>query len=150
MLLFYLATGQLPESAVQASLADWDMTLGRGLGKVVRDCLNSRDKRPKTAMEVQLRLEALREAEPWSSQENSDVSRIVSIVGSAPGIGATHLALGLSSCLWKWGIPNLYEEYNQSGHGILLQNRLMQSRIAVESVMSDHGGCSLNMVLRYG
>lgn len=124
VLLFYLATGQLPESAGQASLADWDMVLGRGLGKVVRDCLNSRDKRPKTALEVQLRLEALREAEPWSSQENSDVSRIVSIVGSAPGIGATHLALGLSSCLWKWGIPNLYEERNQSGHGILLAEQV--------------------------
>ena len=120
VLLYYLATGQLPENTEQASLADWDMTLGRELGKVVRSCLGSRDKRPATALEVKLRLESLSETEAWFTQENFDVSRIVSIVGSVSGIGVTHLALGLSSCLWKWGIPNLYEERNQSGHGILL------------------------------
>ena len=120
VLLFYLATGQLPERLGQENRTDWDMALGRELGTLVRDCLQIREKRPKTALEVKLRLEALMETEPRPVQENSDVARIVSIVGSAPNIGVTHLALGLSSCLWRWGISNLYEERNLSGHGIML------------------------------
>ena len=96
------------------------MALGRELGTLVRDCLQIREKRPKTALEVKLRLEALIETEPCPAQEHSDVARIVSIVGSAPNVGVTHLALGLSSCLWRWGISNLYEERNLSGHGIML------------------------------
>ncbi|MGI5948119.1 MAG: serine/threonine protein kinase [Lachnospiraceae bacterium] len=120
VLLFYLATGQLPERLGQENRTDWDMALGRELGTLVRDCLQIREKRLKTALEVKLRLEALMETEPRPIQENSDVARIVSIVGSVPNIGVTHLALGLSSCLWRWGISNLYEERNLSGHGIIL------------------------------
>lgn len=120
VLLFYLATGQLPERLGQENRTDWDMALGRELGTLVRDCLQIREKRPKTALEVKLRLEALIETEPFPVQEHSDVARIVSIVGSVPNIGVTHLALGLSSCLWRWGISNLYEERNLSGHGIML------------------------------
>ena len=120
VLLFYLATGQLPERLGQENRTDWDMALGRELGTLVRDCLQIREKRPKTALEVKLRLEALIETEPCPAQEHSDVARIVSIVGSAPNVGVTHLALGLSSCLWRWGISNLYEERNLSGHGIML------------------------------
>ncbi|MFR1833276.1 MAG: serine/threonine protein kinase [Lachnospiraceae bacterium] len=120
VLLFYLATGKLPKSAGREICIDWDMALGRELGTIVRDCLQSRNKRPGTALEVKLRLETLLHTEFVEVQESSDVTRIVSITGSAPNIGVTHLALGLSSCLWKWGIPNLYEERNQSGHGILL------------------------------
>lgn len=59
VLLFYLATGQLPERLGQENRTDWDMALGRELGTLVRDCLQIREKRPKTALEVKLRLEGV-------------------------------------------------------------------------------------------
>lgn len=123
VILFYLATGQLPGSTSKGSLADWDMVLGRELGALIRDCLGSRRQRPETALEVKKRLESQLDLEPWVFHKNSDTSLILSFVGSCPNVGVTHLALGLSACLWRWGIPNLYEERNQSGHGILLADQ---------------------------
>lgn len=120
VILFYLATGQLPESTGKASPTDWDMALGRELGTLIRGCLSAREKRPETALEVKKRLEFLLDLESWVFRKDSDTSLILSIVGSCPNAGVTHMALGLSACLWKWGIPNLYEEHNQSGHGMLL------------------------------
>ncbi|MDE6929453.1 MAG: serine/threonine protein kinase [Lachnospiraceae bacterium] len=120
VILFYLATGQLPESTGKVSFTDWDMTLGREFGTLIRNCLSSREQRPETALEVEKRLELLLDLEPWVFRKDSDTSLILSIAGSGPNVGVTHLALGLSACLWKWGIPNLYEECNPSGHGILL------------------------------
>lgn len=120
VILFYLAAGYLPESGDRENRADLDMAIGRGLYAVIRDCMCSRELRIESALEVKKRLEKLFDSEPWIFQNDSLPSLILSFAGSGPNIGVTHLALGLSACLWKWGIPNLYEECNPSGHAMLI------------------------------
>ena len=165
VLLFYLATGHLPEEADLRTCADWDLALGRGLGRIIRDCLAVRRARVKSALEVKMRLERLVKLEPWLFQNDSLPSLILSFAGSGRNVGVTHLALGLSACLWKWGIPNLYEERDSSGHSAILAERcgaLPDSegvcRIGVWAVRPDYGPqarfrntCSYPVVIRdYG
>lgn len=114
VLLLFMAFGKLPEEK-EGALNDWDLVLGRGLARLARDCMNRRAARPASALEVKRRLEELVDVEPPAPQKDSLPSLILSIAGSAPNVGATHLAMGLSACLWKWGIPNLYQERNPSG-----------------------------------
>lgn len=123
VLLFYLATGHLPEKSNCAGLVDRDLALGRGLHAVIRDCLSGRKGRVASALEVKRRLERLIKLEPWRFQNDSLPSLILSFAGSESNTGSTHLALGLSACLWKWGIPNLYEEHNNSGHSTIMAER---------------------------
>ena len=121
VILFYLATGHLPEkTAWSAGLADRNLALGRGLRAVIRDCLCERRNRAASALEVKQRLERLVKLEPWIFQNDSLPSLVLSFAGSGANTGATHLALGLSACLWRWGIPNLYEEHDHSGHSIAM------------------------------
>ena len=43
-------------------------------------------------------------------------SLIIAVYGNEPGIGTTHISLGLSASLWEMKIANLYEECHPSPH----------------------------------
>ena len=53
------------------------------------------------------------EEESFSNQNLSSLT--IAFAGSKPGIGVTHVSLGLAVFLTDRGIPVLYEEKNESG-----------------------------------
>lgn len=103
-LLFYLATGEYPSSNTPPAMLGLKMW-SREAGRIIAACLepeqNSRYASVDRLMED---LEKLQK-QPVSSQ-------LVAVYGNEPGVGTTHISLGLCACLWKMGIPNLYEEHH--------------------------------------
>lgn len=81
----------------------------REAGRILTACLEPvKEQRYRSVSQLKEDLEKLL-SQPVSS-------RIVAVYGNEPYIGATHISLGLSACLSKLGIPNLYEECHSSRH----------------------------------
>lgn len=107
-LLFYLATGEIPDresSPAMLGLKLWD----REAGRILAACLEpEQENRYSSVGQLMEDLERLQK-QPVSSQ-------LVAVYGNEPGIGTTHISLGLCASLWDMGIPNLYEECHSSFH----------------------------------
>ena len=107
-LLFYLATGEYPDpdaSPAMLGLRMWDRTIGR----IVAACLEpEKEDRYLSVRQLMDDLEKL--------QKQPVSSLIIAVYGNEPGIGTTHISLGLSASLWEMKIANLYEECHPSPH----------------------------------
>ncbi len=104
--LAYLLTGLEEQEAVGQIAGD--------LGKIIRRCLCSDGKeRYPSVAEIGQELKLVRSETGVS--DNQSTSLILAFVGTRPGIGVTHLALGASAYLNQRGYSCLYEEHNSSG-----------------------------------
>lgn len=100
-LLFYLATGEYPSSDTSPAMLGLKMW-SREAGRILAACLEPEKNSRYTSVDRLIEdLEKLQQ--PVSSQ-------LVAVYGNEPGVGTTHISLGLCAYLWKMGIPNLYEE----------------------------------------
>ncbi|MDO5415827.1 MAG: serine/threonine-protein kinase [Lachnospiraceae bacterium] len=132
-LLFYLVTASYPDIEVPPAVLGQKMW-SREAGRILTACLEPlQEERYGSVSQLEEDLEQLIER-PVSSL-------IVAVYGSEPGTGATHISLALSACLWRMGIPNLYEECHSSFH----MRKLQESRRAG---MDDFGifqafGCAV-------
>ena len=87
------------------------------LGQIIGRCMEpDREKRFRTADQVERRLKALPCMVDAAPSPPAKPSLVIAVVGSRPGVGATHLSLGLCADLSARGADALYVEKNQSGH----------------------------------
>lgn len=107
-LLFYLATGEYPSSDLSPAMLGLKMW-SREAGRIIAACLDrEKENRYLSVRQLMEDLEKL--------QKQSVSSQLIAVYGNEPGIGATHISLGLCAWLWSAGIPNLYEEHHPSLH----------------------------------
>jgi serine/threonine-protein kinase len=99
------------------------------VGRVIRTCL-CQEKEGRYAS-VRALWEALLDAEAQFAAGPPLLT--VGVSGSRPGVGATHLALGLCSYLRSIGLTVVYEEENQSG--------AVDSMSGALGLKKDRGGC---------
>lgn len=115
-LLFYLATGEYPDPEKSPGILGLKMW-SREAGRIVAACLEpEKENRYVSVGQLMEDLEKLQK-QPVSSQ-------LIAVYGNEPGVGTTHISLGLCASLWARHISNLYQEGHPSSH---LQ-RLGQSR----------------------
>ena len=99
--LAYLLTGRGQDERLKKEL-------NGKLGTIIRKCLHAEGrKRYQSALELKQELEAL---------YVKTTSLIIHFAGTHPGVGVTHLAIGLCGYLQKQGYSCLYEEQNLSNH----------------------------------
>lgn len=107
-LLFYLATGEYPDPEASPGMLGLKMW-SREAGRIVSACLEpEKENRYQSVRQLMGDLEKLQK-QPVSSQ-------LIAVYGNEPGIGTTHISLGLCASLWAWNISNLYEEGHPSSH----------------------------------
>lgn len=114
--LYYMLTGNYPERPVDSSenLAD------RSMAGVIRTCLQEeKAKRYQTVEELKNALEQIErqmERGKRSVWGNSQISSLtIAVAGSGPGVGTTHIAMGMTAYLRRRGLSAIYEEKNESG-----------------------------------
>lgn len=106
-LLFYMRKGMFPNAG-----ACPDGKAG-GLTAVIGKCLCEKKEERYDSVSTLLRELISLEEESFSNQNLSSLT--IAFAGSKPGIGVTHVSLGLAVFLADRGIPVLYEEKNESG-----------------------------------
>ena len=106
-LLYYLLTGHIRDGA--APIDD------RALGRIIEICVREeKTRRYPSIPELKQELETLY-SQTGVFKENQSSSLILALAGSRPGVGTTHLAVGLTKYLNQAGYKALYEEQNHSG-----------------------------------
>lgn len=128
--LFYMLTGRYPGekpgafpgwTASEINVMDGvDRSLMRVISRCLRTDKNKRYPSAETLCTALEETEALiqrknRRKKRGIFGENPMSSLTVAVVGSRPGAGATHIAIGLTAYLRACGISALYEEKNESG-----------------------------------
>lgn len=115
VILTYLGTGKYPDQSPAYGACGFS----RELRNIAETCLQADPKkRYRSAEEAGLKLEQLEKRRGGVCQflqKNQLSSLTIALAGSKPGVGTTHIAIGLSAYLWHSGYPNLYEEINDSG-----------------------------------
>ena len=114
--LYYMLTGRYPECPADGSVSLKD----RSMARIIRTCLQTeKAKRYQTVEELRDALEqmerqmARRKQSVW---ENSQISSLtIAVAGSGPGVGTTHIAIGMTAYLRRRGLSAAYEEKNESG-----------------------------------
>lgn len=114
--LYYMLTGSYPDCPVHCPAKDVD----REMARIIRTCMRQ-DKAKRYQNVDELRKE-LEQAERRLEREKRSVwgkSRIssltIAVAGSAPGVGTTHIAMGLAAHMRRRGLSVIYEERNASG-----------------------------------
>ncbi len=114
--LYYMLTGSFP-----GNHPGYPRTLiSPSIARILRTCLRREPKRRygsveqlcKALEEVQMQCEQKR-GSVWKKNRISSLT--IAVAGAAPGVGTTHVAMGLAIYLRKQGLPVLYEEKNESG-----------------------------------
>lgn len=110
--LYYMLTGEYPQPPFRGRVPG----AGKDLSAVIRKCLNQKkEDRYRSAGELMERLEQIRDSEQGVFKNDQESSLTVAVSGAGPGVGATHLAIGLAVFLSRQGLRVLYEEWNASG-----------------------------------
>ncbi len=128
--LFYMLTGHYP-GELPGAFPGWQATeinfmdgVDRSFMRVIRRCLKT-DKTKRYASVEQL-CRALEETEALIRRRNRRKKRgifgadtisslTIAVAGSRPGVGTTHIAVGLTAYLRRSGVSAIYEEKNESG-----------------------------------
>lgn len=111
-IIYFMGTGCYPRNGVVEPVREW----GEGLTGLIAKCISiKKEDRYQSANELCEKLKYLENLYMGVFKGNQLSSLNLALVGSKPGVGTTHLSIGLSVYLQKSGIYNLYKEKNQSG-----------------------------------
>ncbi len=114
--LYYMLTGSFPgeHPGYPGALIDPSMA------KILRICLR-REPHRRYGSVIQLcktleQIQKQSEKRQWGAfGENKISSLTINVAGAAPGVGTTHVSMGLAVWMRECGLPVLYEERNDSG-----------------------------------
>ena len=114
--LYYMLTGTFPDESPIYPRALIDKSLRR----MIETCLHPRPERRYTSVdqlcqELEQIQKEMREQERGLFQKNQASSLVISVAGTSPGAGATHVAIGLAAYIQRCGLTVVYEEHNSSG-----------------------------------
>lgn len=138
--LYYMLTGAYPESppAVMGKQID------RQMAKIIRTCLSAeKERRYQSVTEL---CEALEQVHRQGKREEQRIfgsgrisSLTIAVAGACPGVGTTHIAIGMTVFLRNCGLSAVYEEKNQSG-------AVRQLASCVGAGMDENGVCMIRGV----
>lgn len=121
--LHYMLTGRYPEMGRVSLAAPKDRT-DRELARILRTCLQAdKTKRYESAEQLCEKLSAVwrqilkqrKRTKQGITGEDQISSLTIAVAGTRPGVGTTHIAMGLAAHLRWCGISAMYEEKNDSG-----------------------------------
>ncbi len=110
--LYYMLTGCFPgpSPAYPRDL------ICPGLIRIIKVCLQpDRQQRFQSVRALCDQLEQIQGEEDGVFANDNLSSLTIAVAGSGPGIGTTHIAMGLASYLTRQGVPVLFEEKDDSG-----------------------------------
>lgn len=139
--LYYMLTGTYPEKNRNGRVNFPRDLVDPGMAKIIGTCLKRKKEERYPSAEVLCgALEELEKKEDrekrriWGSSQISSLK--IAAAGSAPGVGTTHIAMGLTAYLRKCGLSAMYEERNESG-------AVRQFAACVQAGMDEHGICMI-------